>query len=48
MTMPEHVTTWHDARYDMPVSRQLERYNELAAKNASGTRPDRAGGPRDL
>jgi hypothetical protein len=35
MTMPEHVTTWHDARYDMPVSRQLERYNELAAKNAS-------------
>jgi hypothetical protein len=35
MTMAEHSTTWHDARYDMPVSRQLERYNELAAKNAS-------------
>ncbi|MEV6868453.1 hypothetical protein AB0M44_46680 [Streptosporangium subroseum] len=35
MTMPEHVTPWHDARYDMPVSQQLERYNELAAKNAS-------------
>ncbi|GAA1267639.1 hypothetical protein GCM10009677_20100 [Sphaerisporangium rubeum] len=35
MTTPEHSTTWHDARYDMPVSRQLERYNELAAKDAS-------------
>ncbi|SNT51086.1 hypothetical protein SAMN05216276_105310 [Streptosporangium subroseum] len=35
MTMPEHVTPWHDARYDMPVGRQLERYNELAAKDAS-------------
>ncbi|MGV9776488.1 hypothetical protein [Streptosporangium sp. NPDC003464] len=35
MTMPEHVTTWRDARYDMPVSQQLERYNELAAKHAS-------------
>ncbi|MEU4539397.1 hypothetical protein AB0G15_31540 [Streptosporangium sp. NPDC023825] len=33
--MPEHITTWRDARFDMPVSRQLERYNELAAKNAS-------------
>ncbi|WP_436762221.1 hypothetical protein [Streptosporangium sp. V21-05] len=31
----EHLTNWRDARYDMPVSRQLERYNELAAKNAS-------------
>ncbi|MBG0826013.1 hypothetical protein HS048_35695 [Planomonospora sp. ID91781] len=35
MTMPEHGTAWHDARYDMPVSRQLERYDELAAKDAS-------------
>ncbi|WP_329430619.1 hypothetical protein OG339_22225 [Streptosporangium sp. NBC_01495] len=35
MTPPENITTWHDARYDMPVSRQLERYNELAARNAS-------------
>ncbi|MGJ6967198.1 hypothetical protein ACSDR0_35305 [Streptosporangium sp. G11] len=35
MTPPENVTTWHDARYDVPVSRQLERYNELAARNAS-------------
>ncbi|MEU0569404.1 hypothetical protein ABZ297_29065 [Nonomuraea sp. NPDC005983] len=35
MTMPENRTTWRDARYDMPVSRQLERYNELAAKDAS-------------
>lgn len=35
MTMPEHIATWHDARYDMPVSRQLERYNELAAKDTS-------------
>jgi len=35
MTLPEYLTTWRDARYDMPVSRQLERYNELAAKNAS-------------
>ncbi|MFI6453163.1 hypothetical protein ACIBF6_16560 [Streptosporangium amethystogenes] len=35
MTVPEHIATWRDARYDMPVSRQLERYNELAAKHAS-------------
>ncbi|MEU4231473.1 hypothetical protein AB0F17_44875 [Nonomuraea sp. NPDC026600] len=35
MTMPDHITTWRDARYDMPVSQQLERYDELAAKNAS-------------
>ncbi|MDP9843402.1 hypothetical protein [Streptosporangium lutulentum] len=35
MTLPEHITTWRDARYDVPVSRQLERYNELAAQNAS-------------
>lgn len=35
MTMPEHITTWRDARYDMPVSQQLERYNELAAQDAS-------------
>ncbi|WP_440066655.1 hypothetical protein [Streptosporangium sp. OZ121] len=35
MTMPEHITTWRDARFDMPVGRQLERYDELAAKNAS-------------
>jgi hypothetical protein len=35
MTMPEHLTTWRDARYDMPVGQQLERYNALAAKNAS-------------
>ncbi|GAA4196183.1 hypothetical protein GCM10022252_43100 [Streptosporangium oxazolinicum] len=35
MTPPENITTWHDARYDLPVSRQLERYNELAARNAS-------------
>jgi hypothetical protein len=36
MTTPEHNSAiWLDARYDMPVSRQLERFNELAAKNAS-------------
>jgi hypothetical protein len=35
MTTPEPRMTWLDARYDVPVSRQLERYNELAAKNAS-------------
>ncbi|MER6171431.1 hypothetical protein [Streptosporangium sp. NPDC001681] len=35
MTMSEHIATWRDARYDMPVSQQLERYNELAAKHAS-------------
>jgi hypothetical protein len=35
MTMPEHITTWRDARYDMPVSQQLERYNKLAAQDAS-------------
>ncbi|SDI29999.1 hypothetical protein [Nonomuraea jiangxiensis] len=32
MTMPESLPTWRDARYDMPVSRQLERYDQLAAK----------------
>ncbi|GII59153.1 hypothetical protein Pth03_75420 [Planotetraspora thailandica] len=35
MTTPEHSTTWRDARYDMPVSRQLERYDKLAAQDAS-------------
>ncbi|MER5321631.1 hypothetical protein [Streptosporangium roseum] len=35
MTLPENITTWRDARYDVPVSRQLERYNELAARNES-------------
>ncbi|WP_440083394.1 hypothetical protein [Streptosporangium sp. LJ11] len=35
MTTPEHITTWRDARFDMPVGRQLERYDELAARNAS-------------
>lgn len=35
MTTPEPNASWHDARYDLPVSRQLERYNELAAKNAA-------------
>ncbi|MGC5014128.1 hypothetical protein ACLQ2R_25475 [Streptosporangium sp. DT93] len=35
MTAPGHGTTWHDAHYDMPVGRQLERYDELAAKGAS-------------
>jgi hypothetical protein len=33
--MPENLTSWRDARYDMPVSQQLERYNELAGKDAS-------------
>ncbi|MFB9253316.1 hypothetical protein ACFFWE_34215 [Sphaerisporangium melleum] len=33
--MPEHIPTWRDARFDMPVSQQLERYNELAAKHTS-------------
>jgi len=35
MSMPEHSATWYDACYDLPLSQQLERYNELAAKNAS-------------
>jgi hypothetical protein len=35
MTMPEQIPTWRDARYDMPVSQQLARYDELAAKHAS-------------
>ncbi|MFI6793228.1 hypothetical protein ACIBG4_38470 [Nonomuraea sp. NPDC050383] len=35
MTTPEQHTTWRDARYDMPVSQQLERYNTLAARHAS-------------
>lgn len=35
MTTPEQSTTWYDARYDMPVSRQLERYDELAARDTS-------------
>ncbi|MFG1964821.1 hypothetical protein [Nonomuraea sp. NPDC049028] len=35
MTVPEHIATWRDARYDMPVSQQLARYDELAAKHAS-------------
>ena len=35
MTTPEHVTTWRDARYDMPLSQQLERYKELAARDTS-------------
>ncbi|MEV0151709.1 MULTISPECIES: hypothetical protein [unclassified Nonomuraea] len=35
MTTPEHHPTWRDARYDMPLSRQLERYDTLAAKHAS-------------
>ncbi|MEO3868285.1 hypothetical protein ABGB18_05585 [Nonomuraea sp. B12E4] len=35
MTMAESLTTWRDARFDMPVGRQLQRYDELAAKQAS-------------
>jgi hypothetical protein len=35
MTTPEPITTWRDARYDMPVSQQLERYDKLAAQDAS-------------
>ncbi|MEV6157556.1 hypothetical protein AB0L53_45190 [Nonomuraea sp. NPDC052129] len=33
--MSEHIATWRDARYDMPVGQQLARYDELAAKHAS-------------
>ncbi|MFC4006901.1 hypothetical protein ACFOY2_06700 [Nonomuraea purpurea] len=44
MTTPEHVPTWRDARFDMPVSRQLERYDELAARNASARARDVAQG----
>lgn len=33
--MSEDGTNWRDARYDLPVSRQLERYDALAAKHAS-------------
>ncbi|GAA1287251.1 hypothetical protein Psi02_52650 [Planotetraspora silvatica] len=35
MSTPEHITTWRDARYDMPVAQQLERYDKLAARDAS-------------
>jgi hypothetical protein len=35
MTTPEPITSWRDARFDMPVSRQLERYDALAAKDAA-------------
>ncbi|MGW4425078.1 hypothetical protein [Streptosporangium sp. NPDC004631] len=35
MTTPEHLTTWLDAHYDMPVSQQLERYDKLAAQDTS-------------
>lgn len=35
MTTPDTLISWRDARFDMPVDRQLERYNRLAAKDAS-------------
>ncbi|MBE1582144.1 hypothetical protein ACFPOI_28170 [Nonomuraea angiospora] len=35
MTTSEPITSWRDARFDMPVSRQLERYDALAAKDAA-------------